>query len=176
VTKAVVKGHVGDTKTEVSKKLVPLHPYQLADLRTWRALAPYPEDDAWLFASHRTKGRQPYWPHIILRRHIQPLARRLGIDKQIGWHIFRRTYASLLKANGTDLKVVQELCRHANPGTTMGLYAQAFSDDARKAQAKVVEMVRKAPLPQRVQAQTAAPDRYCALLCPEAGGGLAVNH
>ncbi|MFB3813103.1 MAG: tyrosine-type recombinase/integrase [Terriglobales bacterium] len=157
VTKAVVKGHIGDTKTEVSKKLIPLHPYQLADLKTWRAEAPYPEDDAWVFASHRTKGKKPYWPHMILRRHIQPLAARLGIHKRIGWHTFRRTYASLLKANGEDVKVVQELCRHANPNTTLALYAQAFSEDARQAQGKVVEMVRKAPLPQPAsQAQAAA--------------------
>jgi len=149
VVRAMVKGRVSDTKTEVSKKLVPLHLHQLEDLKAWRKEAPYPADDAWVFASHRNKGRRPYWPHMILRRHIQPLAKRLGIEKTIGWHTFRRTYASLLKANGEDVKVVQELCRHANPNTTLGLYAQAFSDDARKAQGKIVEMVRNAPLPER---------------------------
>jgi site-specific recombinase XerD len=28
--------------------------------------------------------------------------------KQLGWHTFRRTYATLLKSSGADLKVVQE--------------------------------------------------------------------
>ncbi len=53
VTKAIVKGHIGDVKTEISRKLVPLHPCQLADLRAWRAIAPYPGNDDWIFASHR---------------------------------------------------------------------------------------------------------------------------
>jgi integrase len=149
VTKAIVKGRVGDVKTEVSKKRVPLHPLQLADLQSWRAIAPYPGEDDWVFASHRNAGSKPYWPHMILRRQIQPLAKKLGIQKQVGWHTFRRTFASLLKANGEDVKVVQELCRHATPSTTLGLYAQAFTDDAREAQSKVVELVRTAPLPPR---------------------------
>ncbi len=94
---------------------------------------------------------------MILRRHIQPLAARLCIEKRIGWHTLRRTYASLLKANGKDVKVVQELCRHANPNTTLALYARAFSDDARQAQGKVVKMVRRASLPQPAsQARAAA--------------------
>jgi integrase len=83
---------------------------------------------------------------MILRRHILPLAKKLGINKRLGWHTFRRSFASILKANGEDVKVVQELCRHATPGITMGLYAQAFSEDARRAQNRLVEMVRQAPL------------------------------
>ena len=156
VTKAVVKGHIGEVKTEVSKKLVPLHPYQLEDLKAWRAVAPYPDGEDWVFASHRTHGSKPYWPHMILRHHIKPLAKKLEIDKRIGWHTFRRTFASLLKANGEDVKVVQELCRHANPNITLALYAQAFSEDARQAQSKIVEMVRHAPLPERPEAKGAA--------------------
>jgi len=147
VVRGIVKGHVGDVKTEISKKLVPLDPYQLESLAAWRAVSPYCEDSDWLFASHLKHGQKPYWPDMILRRHIQPLAKKLGIKKTIGWHTFRRSFASILKANGEDVKVVQELCRHANPSTTMALYAQAFSEDARRAQGKVVEMVRRAPVP-----------------------------
>jgi hypothetical protein len=33
--------------------------YQLEDLKAWRELAPYPDDDAWVFASDRKKGRKP---------------------------------------------------------------------------------------------------------------------
>jgi integrase len=40
---------------------------------------------------------------------------------QIGWH----TYSSLLAATGDDVKVVQELMRHAKISTTMEVYAQA---------------------------------------------------
>jgi integrase len=34
-------------------------------------------------------------------------------DSRIGWHTFRQTYSTLLIANGKNLKVVQELMRHA---------------------------------------------------------------
>ncbi len=146
VTKGIVKGHLGDVKTEVSKKLVPLHPHQLDALKEWRKVAPYAEDDDWVFGSHRTKGKRPYWPDMILKRAIRPLAAKLGIHKRVGWHTFRRTFASLLKKNGADVKVVQELLRHATITTTMNLYAQAFSDQARSAQSNVIEMVRKTPV------------------------------
>ncbi|MGB2635151.1 MAG: site-specific integrase [Candidatus Acidiferrum sp.] len=155
VVRGIVKGHVGDVKTEISKKLVPLHPYQLESLAAWRAVSPYCADEDWVFASHRSRGTKPYWPDMILRRHIQPLAKKLGIEKRIGWHTFRRSFASILKANGEDVKVVQELCRHASPGITLGLYAQAFSEDARRAQNKLVEMVCRAPLLPPVQAASA---------------------
>jgi hypothetical protein len=42
---------------------------------------------------------------------IQPIAKKLGITKRIGWHTFRRTYSSILQGNGEDVKVVQELLR-----------------------------------------------------------------
>jgi integrase len=153
VCRTVVRGRIGETKTEVSKKLVPLHSYQLEDLKAWRAVASYPDDADWVFASHRAQGKKPYWPDMLRKRHRQPLAAKLGINKRIGWHTFRRTYASLLKANGEDMKVVQELMRHSNITTTMNLYAQAFSDDAREAQTKIMELVRTAPIPQRLGVQ-----------------------
>ena len=122
---------------------------QIEALLAWREVAPYPEDDAWVFASHRTHGLKPYYPDMILKRHIRPTAKKLGIEKNIGWHTFRRTYSSLLVANKEDVKVVQELLRHATSSMAIGLYAQAFSENARQAQSKIVDMVRNAPLPER---------------------------
>lgn len=55
---------------------------------------------------------------------------------------FRRTYSTLLKANGEDVKVVQELLRHASVRITMDVYAQAMTPANRAAQQRVVEMVR----------------------------------
>ena len=114
-TKASSKSMLATTKAEASKRLVPLHACQLEDLNAWREVAPYPDNDSWVFASHRTKGRKPYWPDAILGRQIRPLAKRLGINKRSNWHTFRRTFSSLLTANREDIKVVQELTRHANP-------------------------------------------------------------
>jgi integrase len=77
-----------------------------------------------------------------MQYHIQPAAKRLGITKSIGWHTFRRTYTTLLHANGEDVKVVQELLRHGSARITMDVYAQAMTPAKRKAQGKVVAMLR----------------------------------
>jgi len=74
---------------------------------------------------------------------IQPAAKRLGIIKRIGWHTFRRTYTTLLHANGEDVKVVQELLRHGSSRITMDVYAQAVTPAKRNAQGKVVAMLRE---------------------------------
>jgi len=70
------------------------------------------------------------WFDIALKRHLQPAARRAGVDKQIGWHTFRRSFASLLAAKKENVKIVQELLRHANSRTTSDLYQQG--DEAGK--------------------------------------------
>jgi integrase len=77
-----------------------------------------------------------------MQYHIQPAAQRLGITKRIGWHTFRHTYTTLLHANGEDVKVVQELLRHGSSRITMDVYAQAVTPAKRKAQEKVVAMLR----------------------------------
>jgi integrase len=80
----------------------------------------------------------PYWPENLLRRHTCPAAQRCGISKPIGWHTFRHSYATHLKANGEDVKVVQESLRHANSRTTLDIYTQALTPAKREAQTKVV--------------------------------------
>src|SRR5690242_12518155 len=41
-----------------------------------------------------------------------------------GSHTFRHTYSSLLKANGADTKVMQELLRHASSRVTLDTYTR----------------------------------------------------
>jgi integrase len=65
----------------------------------------------------------------------------------IGWHTFRHSYATQLKANGEDVKVVQESLRHANSRITLDTYTQALTPAKRQAQTKVVRMI----LPKRIR-------------------------
>jgi integrase len=58
----------------------------------------------------------------VLAKIIQPAAVRAGICKKVGWHTFRHTYSTLLVGNGENVKVVQELMRHAKAWTTLDLY------------------------------------------------------
>ena len=84
----------------------------------------------------------PLWLAKVMPYHIQPAARKVGIEKQIAWHTFRRTYTTLLHANGEDVKVVQELLRHGSAKITMDVYAQALSTAKRTAQTRVVACLR----------------------------------
>jgi hypothetical protein len=60
-------------------------------------------------------------------KHLQPAAQKAGITGRVGFHTLRRTLASALVANGSDLRLVQELLRHSNPLITLDAYAR--SDD-----------------------------------------------
>jgi integrase len=112
-------------KTEASQKPVPIDGALLHALQDWSSQTLYRQNDDWVFASPDKGGNQPYWPETLLKCHVQPAAKRLGITKQIGWHSFRRTFATLL-GGSEDVKTTQELMRHANAGITMNLYAQAL--------------------------------------------------
>jgi integrase len=141
VTRSIWHQVVGDCKTEASAKPVPLDSYMAEDLLRWRRHSPYPMDDDWVFASPAKKGKQPYWPDNLMKRYIKPVARKAGINKNIGWHTFRHSFGTLLKANGEDVKTVQELLRHANSRITLDVYTQAVNSHKRAAQSKVVKMM-----------------------------------
>ena len=107
------------------------------DLLRWRRQSVYASDDHYVFASETTRGKQPYWPDNLMKRHIQPVAKAIGIHKRIGWHTFRHSFGTLLKANGEDVKIVQELLRHANSRITLDVYIQTVNSNKRAAQSKV---------------------------------------
>jgi len=56
-------------------------------------------------------------------------------------YTFRHSFGTLLKANGEDVKTVQELLRHANSRITLDVYTQAVNSNKRAAQSKVVRMM-----------------------------------
>jgi stress-induced morphogen len=91
--------------------------------------------------AHILRAKYPFWPDILLLKIIQPAARRAGIKKRIGWHTFRHSYSSLLVANGENVKVVQELMRHASSRFTLDVYSQAWKGAKRQAQQRVVQMI-----------------------------------
>jgi hypothetical protein len=137
VIRSIWHQKIGDCKTEASAKPVPLDGYMAEDLLQWRKKSPYPMQEDWVFASPTMKGERPYWPVNLMKRYIKPVARANGIYKNIGWH----TFGLLLKANGEDVKTVQELLRHANSRITLDVYTQAVGSNKRAAQSKVVRMM-----------------------------------
>jgi integrase len=145
VRRSCVRNHFGDTKTEASRKPVPLHPSVVKCLGLWRKESPYPGETDFLFPSTRLKGKKPLSPDTLLKKIIRPALKRARIEgKAIGWHSFRHSLATNLRSAGVDLKTAQELLRHANSRITLDVYTRAISATKREANNRVMEMVFKA--------------------------------
>jgi len=141
VTRSIVNQVVGTCKTEASQKPVPLHSSLAQALHVWRRQTSYRKREDWVFASPHSQGRHPLWAQAIMRYHIGPAGRKTELQKRLGWHTFRHTYSTMLKSVGADIKVMQELLRHASVRCTLDTYTQAIMPAKRAAQAAVVSMI-----------------------------------
>jgi len=141
LSRGIVRQRIGEMKTEASRKPLPLDA-GLADVLTqWRASCPYNQDVDFIFASPDKKGQQPYWPNAAMEDHIRPAAKCAGIEKQLGWHVLRHTFGTLVKSQGADVATTQALMRHANVSVTMDRYVQAVTPAKREAQSRLVKIL-----------------------------------
>jgi integrase len=141
VMRSIVQNVVGICKTESSQKPVPAHDDLVEAMREWHGQTPYQSSESWVFASPVNQGRWPYLAQQIMRHHILPVARKLGITKRIGWHTFSHTYSTLLRSTGAELKIMQELLRHSTIRVTLDTYTQAVTTEKRNAQEAVVSLL-----------------------------------
>lgn len=139
----ICRSVVGDTqdapKTVNRASEVPLHSDLASMLQQWRVKAPEVGD--WVFGS-LTTGR-PYHRDSLQTDHLKPAGERVGIQG-LGWHAFRHTYRALLRDLELPLEVQQKLMRHGDIRTTMGYGGDNMLKLTRPANAKVVEMIRRA--------------------------------
>jgi integrase len=139
IRQAYVYGRQGDVKTRTSQKWMPLDRSLAEKLNQHRfRFASRPNIENWVFANPATG--KPYWPGRVQENWLVPAAMKVGIGR-IGWHTFRHSHSTLLHALGVDLKVQQELLRHADIRTTMNIYTQAVPSALREANSKVVRLV-----------------------------------
>lgn len=141
VVRSVVHGVISICKTESSMKPIPMGPYLAEMLKKWKNEARYVGHDDWVFASVRTKGKRPLWGQSLMRKNIRPVAKKLGIEKRIGWHTFRHSYSTFLRSLGTDIKVQQDLLRHSSARMTLDTYTQSVTRAKREAQDAVVQLL-----------------------------------
>jgi integrase len=101
IRRGVVNGRAGDTKTEASRRPLPIDPRLARPLQELQKYSWHAGPQDWVFANPagRPRGQQN-----ILQRHLRPAAVRAGLVK-IGWHTFRHSYSTMLRAAGTDIKV-----------------------------------------------------------------------
>lgn len=138
--RSIVAQHVGDVKTDASGKTIPLDDVLIEDLVEWRAQTPYAADGDYVFASWKMEGKQPLWMSRVMQHHIKPIAAELGIPLK-GWHTLRHSYTTLLRQNGNNPKVIQDLLRHASYSITANVYDSAVSDEKREAHSGVMRLV-----------------------------------
>jgi integrase len=141
VTRSIVQNVIGVCRTETSQKPVPAHDDLIKALREWHRQTPYQSSESWVFASPVNQDRWPFLAQEIMRHHIIPVARKLGITKRIGWHTFRHTYSTLLRSTGAELKIMQELLRHSTIRVTLDTHTQAVTTEKRNAQEAVVSLL-----------------------------------
>jgi site-specific recombinase XerD len=67
----------------------------------------------------------------ILRRHIKPAAKQLGIVAN--WRCLRTSFATLLKEKGVHIRDAQALMRHSKASTTLDIYQQTTDSHQRAA-------------------------------------------
>ena len=75
-----------------------------------------------------------------LSGHLSRVLSKGGIGN-IGWHTFRHSYSTLLRALGAAPAVQKELLRHADIQTTMNIYPQAVTPAKREAASKVADIL-----------------------------------
>jgi integrase len=142
-------GQIGEPKTKASKQPVAMGA-SLADImREWHNETPHSKPQDWVFPSSRLRGRKPRTGSVMAQHYLRPAAVRLGIlaaedRRRFGFHNLRHSLASyLVTQTKTDVKTVQSMLRHADVGTTLGLYTHAINKDKLVAQNQVMEAMRK---------------------------------
>lgn len=83
--------------------------------RYWEARG---EDSEWAF----TSGRGRLLPSTA-KTYLRVVAKNVGIDKHLRYHIFRKTLCTRLLQNGADIKSTQYIMRHNSERTTLRYYA-----------------------------------------------------
>lgn len=139
IRRSWVYGRIGEPKTENSKRPMPLDLALEKLVRERRRGLPSTlQASAWVFPSKRTG--MPAHPWSAQRRWLLRAGEKVGAGR-LGWHSFRHTYSTLLNEYGTDIKVQQELLRHADIRTTMNIYTRAVPARLREANSKVVRLL-----------------------------------
>ena len=137
VSRSIVEGHIGETKTEWRRAPVPIIPELQKIIDQYRESLGSPTT-GWLFPSENPD--KPMRMNNLYNRHMADAFKKAAIVWH-GWHAFRRGLATNLDELGVPLNVVQQILRHGDPGTTGRFYRKTRSkrvvDAMNKLQTKV---------------------------------------
>jgi len=138
INRAIVVNRVDEVKTAYSGKTLPLHPMLASALSEQRNRSLWTGPGDWIFANPQSGGTKPYQPWKYAAKKMKEAAIQAGLGEGIGWHTFRHSYSSMLRDLQVDVKVQQELLRHADIRTTLNVYMQGVPENLRTANDLVV--------------------------------------
>jgi integrase len=150
VRRSWTRGRVGKTKTESSATYVALGPALAQALLDWRQQTPYADDEDWVFASPRKRGKQPLVANMLVEDYLRPAAVQVGIlsphdNRRFGFHSLRHALSSyLVTQTDTDVRTVQDTLRHSDAAITIGLYTHSAKESRLAAQQKMLEAMQSA--------------------------------
>ena len=93
------------------------------------------EEEDYLF---RQPGGDPMVPSTFTFR-FKKILREGNLPDNLNVHSLRHTNASMLIAQGVDVRTVAGLLGHAQPSTTLDIYSHAFDKNKKLAQQKLAE-------------------------------------
>ncbi|MHB1324252.1 MAG: integron integrase [Coriobacteriia bacterium] len=91
------------------------YPYAAGD---WRWQWVFPQERRWRNPKTGVEGRHHVHP-TVLQRAVKAAVARAGVQKNVGCHTFRHSFATQLLESGYDIRTIQELLGHKDVRTTM---------------------------------------------------------
>lgn len=125
-----------DPKTDYSDRRIDLGPSMMSDLKKWKLACP-PNNLNLVFPNNAGK---PMNHNNLVNRHFDPAIRKAGIER-IRFHNLRHTYASLLIAQGENIKYIQKQLGHSSPTVTLNVYAHLMKPVNQEAACRLEDTV-----------------------------------
>jgi integrase len=151
------RGDWSEPKTDASAATIGVSPEVIARLLRLKSLSVevraglgtrryklVKSDDAHALVFQSVKDGKPMNDQNILKRHLQPAARELGLPF-VNWRCLRTSHATWLVQAGADPKSVQGQMRHSRVSTTVDIYAQIIPAAQRQAIEKLSEFAKTGP-------------------------------
>ncbi|MEW5701577.1 MAG: site-specific integrase [Candidatus Zixiibacteriota bacterium] len=123
VRRSLYKGQFTSPKTKYSCRRIVMSKTLQEALQQHRLISIRSEDDL-IFCNENGK---PLDPDDLVKREFFPALDRAGLHR-IRFHDLRHTYASLLIAQGENIKFIQHQLGHASATTTLDRYGHLMSD------------------------------------------------
>ncbi len=133
---------VKEPKTQAGNRIVYLSEGLCSLLKAWQSESEWEKEqlgqgellpDDYLF---RQQDGSPMVPNTFTFR-LKKILRENGLPENLNVHSLRHTNASLLIAQGVDVRTVAGLLGHAQASTTLDIYSHAFDKNKREAQERL---------------------------------------